>query len=585
MAKKNLLNWLVNPNENKSFQRLQQFVWVYRSRLFIALIGIIGTAITEPLFASFMKTLIDKAFGGEASKYLWIAPLGLILLMLFRGITTYISSYSLSWISARILHDVRNQMFDKTLLLPVKYHQKTPSAHVLSKFLLDANNALGLATEVFITLFRDSITIIGLVAYLLYLNWQLALVITIIFPALGLLSRKYRAKMRSINKDLQKKNEEMAHVVQETYDGHKVVKLFSGQSRAKNLFAQVTHELLMHTKRAARAASANAPVTQLIASIALALVIFITLYQSQLGDTTAGGFVGFMFAMVLLMPPLKNLSNIGAPMQRMLTAADNVFALIDEPSESDNGTQVLTKANGAIFFNQISLTYEGQDTPALKKLTLHIKAGEKIALVGRSGSGKTSLINLLPRFLEPTSGCIELDGIQLTDLKLANLREQLSLVSQDVTLFNDSLYNNIAYGAPYSSNKEIENALHAANLWDFVTKQPEHWHVNIGNNGNNLSGGQRQRVAIARAILKNAPILILDEATSALDNESERLVQQALDNLMKDRTTLMIAHRLSTIEKADRIVVMEQGSIVEIGKHETLLSKKGIYANLHQKPL
>jgi subfamily B ATP-binding cassette protein MsbA len=573
-----------SEHERQNLSRLLKTIWSHKSKLLIALVGIVGTAVSEPMFAAGMKILMDKAFVGQASKYLWLAPLSLIGLMLMRGVSTYVSSYSLSSISARVLYDIRQQMFDKMLLLPVKYHQKHPSSQILSKFLLDANNALGLATEVFITLFRDIITVLGLIGYLLYLNWQLALIITIIFPALGLLSRKYRAKMRSINKELQTKTEEMAHVLQETYDAHKVVKLFSGQARAQGLFERVTGEFLTQTKRAARAATANAPVTQLIASIALALVIFITLLQNQNGDTTAGGFVGFMFAMVLLLPPLKNLSNVGAPLQRMLTAADNVFALIDEPAERDVGTHQVVRASGALSFNQVSLTYEGQETPALNQFSLNIKAGEKVALVGRSGSGKTSLINLLARFLDPNSGSIALDGVLLADYQLANLREHLSLVSQDVILFNDSLFNNVAYGAPRASEFEVEAALRAANLWEFVEKQPEHWHVNIGNNGNKLSGGQRQRVAIARAILKDAPILILDEATSALDNESERLVQQALERLMHDRTTLMIAHRLSTIEQADRIVVMENGCIIEVGNHAELLLKKGAYAHLHQRP-
>ena len=582
--KKFLLNKLINPEENISFHRLLTFFFTHRSRLYMALVGIVGIAISAPLFNKLIQVLADHGFNGTHPDLTWQAPLALILIFLVNGVCLYVVSYNVAWVSAQVLSDLRTQMFDRLLLLPTRYNQQHPSAHVLNKFTTDANTAVSLTSDVFITLVRDTLVVIALVGMLLYFNWQLTLIITVIFPLLAILSRQYKKKMRAINQESHKINLDLSHSVQETYDAHKVVKLFSGQAVERLRFGNITAKLLHYAKRSARASAANSPITQFIAAFALAIVMFVAMYQSQYGTTTVGNFIAFMLLMVQLIPPIKNLSNVGAPMQRMLVAADQVFDFIDEEVERDRGATSLSHTRGHIVFKNLQLTYPGQSSPALADFNLDIRAGEKIALVGRSGSGKTSLINLIPRFLEPSSGEIHLDHHALTDITLSSLRHQIALVSQDVTLFNESLYNNIAYGAGVVTDAEVENALKAANLWEFVQSQPEHWRINIGNNGNKLSGGQRQRVAIARAILKNAPILILDEATSALDNESERLVQQALERLMRNRTTIMIAHRLSTVEKADRIIVMDHGRIVESGTHQGLLAQRGVYAQLHTHP-
>lgn len=579
-----IIEKLFGAGENVNFRRLLQYFFVHRQRQLYALIGIIGVAAATVLFNKLIQVIADTGFNGENPALAWQAPLILIGIFTVNGVCLYLTSYNVAWVTARVVAEIRALMFDRMLLLPSQYHQKHPSAHVLSKFTLDANTAVSLTNEVFITLVRDTLVSIALVSMLFYFNWQLTLIITIIFPILAVLSRKYKAKMRSINQESHRINLDLTHSIQETYEAHKVVKLFSGQPLEQSRFKKITSDLLHYAKKSARASAANAPITQFIAAFALAIVMFVAMSQSASGLTTAGGFVSFMLVMIQLIPPLKNLSNISNPKQRMLIAADHVFGFIDEMAEKDTGTKRLEHVKGRIQFDKISLQYEGTSEPALKEVSLDIRAGEKIALVGRSGSGKTSLINLIPRFIEPTHGQISVDGISLHDITLTSLRQQLALVSQDVTLFNESLYNNVAYGAKNVDDAQVEQALRAANLWEFVQSQPEHWHVNIGNNGNTLSGGQRQRVAIARAILKNAPILILDEATSALDNESERLVQQALERLMQNRTTIMIAHRLSTIDKADRIIVMDQGQIIESGTHHELLERRGAYAQLHHHP-
>lgn len=584
------------------FSRLLGFIFQYRRRLVFALLAVVGVASTEAMLAMFMQPLIDVGFSSTAAKAgvgaftsisqsvwttsakIWLVPLILVGLFIFRGTCRFVSGYQLSWVAAQVLSDLRSKMFTRMLLLPSRYQQQHPSAHMSNKFLLDAGTALGLASDVFLVLTRDTLTVIGLIGILLYLNWQLALIMTVTFPLLAVLSRYYRGRLRTLTHHAQGLNQDLAHVLQESYDGHKVVKLFGGQTHAKTRFEAVNAKILYYAKRLASAASAKSPISELISSLALAVVIFVVLWQSEQGLTTVGGFIAFIVALLQMMSPLKNLSNLSAPMQRMLVAAESVFQLIDEPIEPNNGKTVIARTNGDLRFDKVDLIYDGQQQKALDAFDLHIRAGEKIALVGRSGSGKTSLINLLPRFVDASAGAIYIDGVALADVELNSLRAQFSLVSQDVILFNDSLYNNVAYGKFGATDAEVETAIRAANLWEFVEQQPEGWHVNVGNNGNKLSGGQRQRLSIARAILKDAPILILDEATSALDNESERLVQQALDRLMHNRTAIIIAHRLSTVEQCNRIVVMSHGKIIEVGSHSELLAQKGAYAQLSNQP-
>jgi subfamily B ATP-binding cassette protein MsbA len=604
---------IFKEQDTKNFMRLMTYIQRYKARIVIALIATAGVAFTESYLAAFISPLINQGFSatqlsapqvsgtgfidkvshlralttywiwGTSSK-VWMVPLFLVGLVMFRGFCRYFSSYLLSWVGAVVLKDLRETMFQKMLLLPSKYQLMHPAAFTSNRFLLDAGNAISNAINVFITLTRDSLTVLGLTIVLIYLNWQLSLVVLLMFPVLNWLSRYYRNRLRTLQQDSMEKMRGLAHVINETYDGHKVVKLYGGETHAQLRFESENSAILRFSKKLAQASSAKSPFSELVASFALAIVVFVALWQSQNGATTVGQFMAFIVAMMQMLAPLKNLSNLSIPMQFMFISADSVYDFLDAPPEVNSGTVKLDRARGDIVFKHLDLTYDGMSRKALNDFSLEVRAGEKLALVGRSGSGKSSLINLLPRFIEPTAGEIYLDGQRLSDIDLYSLRSQIALVSQDVFLFNDTLYNNVAYGRENATPEQVEAALKAANLWEFVQENPQGWDMPVGNNGNQLSGGQRQRLSIARAILKDAPILILDEATSALDNESERAVQTALDNLMQGRTSIMIAHRLSTVQQADRIVVMNDGEIAEQGTHDELLARGGIYAHLSMLP-
>lgn len=564
------------------YLRLLRYVTPYRHILVLAILGAMGVALTEPALPAIMKPLFDGAFVDKDAAVIRWMPAIIIGLFVIRGAAEYVASYCLTWVGNRLVMDLRQKMFSRLLELPVPYYDDQASGNLISKLNYDVTQVTAAATSVVSVIFKDTLAIIGLLAWMMWLNWKLTLLSLVMTPLIVVVVRLISVRLRNTSRNAQVAMGEMTQVVQESIEGHKVVKLFGGQNYEVQRFKTQADRVRRFLMKQGAAAAVSVPFVQLIASCALALMVYLATQQN--GDAiTVGGFVSFITAMLMLTAPLKRLTSVNEPLQRGLAAAESVFALIDQPEEHDPGTVEINRALGEIRFEHASLRYEADGPLVLDDINLVLAPGETVALVGASGAGKTTLANMVPAFYRPTSGRVVLDGQDLATIRLASLRANIALVSQDVVLFNDTVAANIAYGSMNNAGEpQIIAAADAAHATEFIRKMQQGFSTLVGENGVKLSGGQRQRIAIARALLKDAPVLILDEATSALDSESERHVQAALEALMKGRTTLVIAHRLSTVENADRIVVLDHGRIAEIGNHRSLLERDGAYARLYR---
>lgn len=565
------------------WRRIFERVGTFWKFLAVSVICTMIASATQPALAYLMKPLLDEGFGGSRPDYIWLMPLSIIGLMLIRGVFNFCGEYLMAWVSNKVLFGVRAEMFQSLLYMPDTEFQKGDSGRLLNRFTVDAGNVTQLAAEIVTNLVREVFVVIALVCLLLYLSWQLTLIIILIFPFSVLVGSYFSKRLRTINRRTLDMNASLTATVREGIDAQRVVKLFDGYERESSRFTSVNKGLRAYAMRASVADAVMSPLTQWVISFAVAAVCSVALYQAERG-LTPGEFVAFITALGQIFDPVRRLTKLASKSQKMMAAAESVFKLIDTEKEKDQGTKICqVKENSVIDFQEIDFRFNGSSEQVLKNLSFTVEAGQTVALVGRSGSGKTTLVNMLPRFVEPTSGQITLDGTPINDFTLASLRRNLSLVSQHVVLFEGSIADNIRYGSNQDADdEELRAVLEASNLWGFVQSLPEGINTQIGESGSWLSGGQRQRLAIARALLKNAPILILDEATSALDNESEKLVQDSLERLMKGRTTFVIAHRLSTVKNADRILVLDDGVIIEDGSHEALLKNSGLYQSLYE---
>ena len=564
-----------------TFRRILSLLSPYKSRLLLVLVAMSITAATEPAVAAMMKLLLDKGFSETRNFSLWLVPLFVVGVFVIRGLSTFTTTYLMSAISGRLISTLRQQMFRRLLDVPLDFYRDNSTGKIINAMMLEVNQVLDLIRSVMIVVIRDSLTVIGLLSYLFWLNWKLTLVIIVLGPVIAFVVRITAKRLKQLIIQNQTLNAELTQTIEETTRAQQVIKIFGGQQYEAKRFEQRSERLRGFMLRVASTSATTEPITQFINSLSVSVIIMIALAQAGDGNMTVGGFASFITAMLMTLTPLKHLAAVNGPLQRGLAAGSTVFGIIDSAPERETGVVLHERASGKLDFEHVSFSYPNQKRAALSDISLNIAPGETIALVGMSGGGKTTLVNLVPEFFAPTGGRILLDGQPISDIALISLRAQMAMVSQHVVLFDDTVAANIAYGDPQPNRQKIEEAARAAHLSDVIDNLPEAYETMIGDNGMRLSGGQRQRLAIARAIYKNAPILILDEATSALDTESERAVQMALDTLMKNRTTLVIAHRLSTIEHANRIVVLQEGRIAEIGSHAQLLAANGVYAHLY----
>jgi ATP-binding cassette, subfamily B, bacterial MsbA len=574
-------NKVVEATTWQNFKRLIGYAKPYKAGFVVAILGMLGYAGIDTLFFSQLQPLIDDGLTDANPNFMKWAPLFVIVCFIIRGICHFFGNYCLAWVGNNVVTDLRQNLFEHIMTLPVTYHDKESTGTLISKLTFDTEQVLSATSKALLTLVQQGAMVIGFLAVMFYHSWQLSAVFLLITPIIAVIVTVVSKRFRQVSKNIQNAMGEVTSAAEQTFNAHKVVLTFSGQQREFERFGKINKHNRQQRMKMVATKSFSVPLIQIIASFALAFVLYVANLESMKASLTPGIFITVITCMTMLLRPLKLLTTVNSDFQNGMAACVSIFAVLDQEKEKDTGQQTLAKAKGTLAFEQVDFSYKNDEILALTKLSFTANAGETIALVGRSGSGKSTASAMLLRFYDATAGKVLIDGQDITSYKLKDLRNQFAYVSQQVVLFNDSIANNIAYGKPSATREEIIAAAKSAHVIEFAESMPDGLDTNIGDNGALLSGGQRQRLAIARALLCDAPFLILDEATSALDTESERHIQDALQILQQNRTCIVIAHRLSTIENADKIIVMEQGEIIEQGDHQSLLAKDGAYAKLH----